>query len=329
MTSKRVQRPGAEDLRPEAFFDLRDVQHARLFQGTKYAWEALARLPRYVVETFDALKSGLLSEGRLQTSGPGSVKVSGGNGLVIKPPGLELPTDLWVDGELIIEEGVKIGPFCRISGRNYLATEAVLESHVVLDGNNLVGSGCHLGPFSYLRGSVILGARSHVRAEIKDSVLLDAISVPDPVEGGIRGQEDRYVHISWPICWRRGCGQGCEPRRWDHVRNDPFGLERGLPPRSAECCPGRLRRETRSAARGVQVQRHRRRLGKCRLRQHTRAWRGDWPALASLPTVGSDGLYSARPHVHTARPASGHPGKSRCRHLFRAYLVLSHRCIDG
>ena len=186
MTSKSVQRPGAEDLRPEAFFDLRDVQHARLFQGTKYAWEALARLPQYVVETFDELKSSLLSEGRLQTSGPRSVKVSGGNGLVIKPPGLELPTDLWVDGELIIEEGVNIGPFCRISGRNYLATEAVLESHVVLDGNHLLGSGCHLGPFSYLRGSVILGARSHVRAEIKDSVLLDAISVPDP-DGGEAG----------------------------------------------------------------------------------------------------------------------------------------------
>lgn len=174
MSDSNLQKPTMEDLRPDAFFDLKGVQHARLFEGVTFAWEAISKLPQYIAEFFDQIRSNALSKGELEVLDLRQKQHIEGTQRVVAPPGYELPNDLWIDGELIIEEGVKIGPFCRISGKNYLATGAVLESHIVIEGNSIIGRGCQLKPFTYLRGNVVLGEQCEVRAEIKNAILLDA-----------------------------------------------------------------------------------------------------------------------------------------------------------
>jgi len=44
-------------------------------------------------------------------------------------------------------EGVRVGPYCRISGDARIGTNTILDSYVIVDGHTRIGSDCHLFSF--------------------------------------------------------------------------------------------------------------------------------------------------------------------------------------
>ncbi|UTW05917.1 bifunctional UDP-N-acetylglucosamine diphosphorylase/glucosamine-1-phosphate N-acetyltransferase GlmU [Pseudomonas benzenivorans] len=76
-----------------------------------------------------------------------------------------------LEGRVVIEDGVEIGPNCVIKDST-LRTGAVVKANSHLDGAEL-GSGADCGPFARLRPGAVLGAKAHVGnfVELKNAVL--------------------------------------------------------------------------------------------------------------------------------------------------------------
>ena len=78
-----------------------------------------------------------------------------------------------LEGEVVIEDGVEIGPNCVIANSK-LRRGAVVKANSHLDGAEL-GEGADCGPFARLRPGAVLGAKAHVGnfVEVKNSRLGD------------------------------------------------------------------------------------------------------------------------------------------------------------
>ncbi len=141
--------------KPADLFDLSQTEHASIFEGCKYAWEALGRLRDYVLAH---VQPGL----RNRCEGVAFIgeKVFIGEGTVV-------------------EDGVMIkGP--AIIGRNCeIRHNAYLREHVVIGDDCVVGNSCELknallfngavAPhFNYI-GDSILGHKAHLGAGVKIS----------------------------------------------------------------------------------------------------------------------------------------------------------------
>ncbi|MCY1493960.1 Bifunctional protein GlmU [compost metagenome] len=76
-----------------------------------------------------------------------------------------------LEGKVVIEEGVQIGPNCVIKDST-LRRGAVVKANSHLDGAEL-GEGADCGPFARLRPGAVLGARAHVGnfVELKNAVM--------------------------------------------------------------------------------------------------------------------------------------------------------------
>ncbi|TWC39572.1 UDP-N-acetylglucosamine pyrophosphorylase /glucosamine-1-phosphate N-acetyltransferase [Pseudomonas sp. SJZ079] len=76
-----------------------------------------------------------------------------------------------LEGRVVIEDGVHIGPNCVISNST-LRKGAVVKANSHLDGAE-VGEGADCGPFARLRPGAVLGAKAHVGnfVELKNAVL--------------------------------------------------------------------------------------------------------------------------------------------------------------
>lgn len=111
-------------LNPEVFFNLKDISFNDIFKDIKYPWEALDRIENYI------------------------------NNLNIKSNGF-ISEKAEIKGNVIIEKGATIDPFCVIEGPVY------------------IGKNTHIRPFSYLRGGIIIGNNCTIRGEIKNSIILN------------------------------------------------------------------------------------------------------------------------------------------------------------
>jgi bifunctional UDP-N-acetylglucosamine pyrophosphorylase/glucosamine-1-phosphate N-acetyltransferase len=76
-----------------------------------------------------------------------------------------------LEGRVVIEDGVHIGPNCVISNST-LRQGAVVKANSHLEGAE-VGEGADCGPFARLRPGAVLGAKAHVGnfVELKNAVL--------------------------------------------------------------------------------------------------------------------------------------------------------------
>lgn len=156
---------------PAELFDLAQTEHAAVFEGCEYAWEALPRIPGYLEAH---LRPGL--KNLCQGVAFIGEKVSVGEGTVV-------------------EDGVMIkGP--AIIGRNcQIRHNAYIREHVIIGDNCVVGNSCELknvllfnaavAPhFNYL-GDSILGHRAHLGAGV---VLSNVKSLPGNVTVEVQGR---------------------------------------------------------------------------------------------------------------------------------------------
>jgi len=141
--------------KPSELFDLTQTDHAALFEGCEYGWEALKKLKDYI-------------ENHVQ---PGLNHRSVGEAWIGE--------QVFIGEGTVVEDGVMIkGP--AIIGRNCeLRHNAYIREHVIIGDNCVVGNSCEfkhcllfnrcqVPHFSYV-GDSILGFKAHLGAGVKIS----------------------------------------------------------------------------------------------------------------------------------------------------------------
>ncbi|HEX7338772.1 MAG TPA: bifunctional UDP-N-acetylglucosamine diphosphorylase/glucosamine-1-phosphate N-acetyltransferase GlmU [Rhodanobacteraceae bacterium] len=73
---------------------------------------------------------------------------------------VEIDVDVVLEGHVVLGDGVRIGPFCRLRDVT-LAAGTVVKAHCDLEGVN-AGSGCQIGPYSRLRPGSELADNVHI-----------------------------------------------------------------------------------------------------------------------------------------------------------------------
>jgi bifunctional UDP-N-acetylglucosamine pyrophosphorylase/glucosamine-1-phosphate N-acetyltransferase len=73
---------------------------------------------------------------------------------------VEVDVDVVFEGEVVLGDGVRIGPFSRIRDAQ-LATGTLVHAHCDIDGA-IAGAGCVIGPFARLRPGTELGDAAHL-----------------------------------------------------------------------------------------------------------------------------------------------------------------------
>jgi len=156
--------------RPEDLFDLAQTEHAALFDGCEYAWDALKKLKDYIGSRLrPELRNrcqGVAYIGERVFIGEGTVVE---DGVMIKGPAIigrncEIRHNAYIREHVIVGDGCVVGNSCELK-------------HAVLF------NGCQVPHFSYV-GDSIFGYKAHLGAGVKISnVKLVPGNVTVEVEG--------------------------------------------------------------------------------------------------------------------------------------------------
>ncbi|MGD1088792.1 MAG: DapH/DapD/GlmU-related protein [Verrucomicrobiota bacterium] len=141
--------------KPADLFDLTQTEHAAIFNGCKFAWDALKKIESYI-------SANLKPELRNKCDGRAFIgeKVFIGEGTVIE------------DGAMI-KGPVIIGQNCRIRHNAYLRENVIIGDGCVVGNsselkNSLLFNGAQAPHFNYI-GDSILGHKAHLGAGVKIS----------------------------------------------------------------------------------------------------------------------------------------------------------------
>jgi bifunctional UDP-N-acetylglucosamine pyrophosphorylase/glucosamine-1-phosphate N-acetyltransferase len=121
--------------------------------GANDAWQ-LATLERRLQQR---LVRRLAVEFGMRFADPARVDV---RGTVSAGRDVEIDVDVVFEGEVELDDGVRIGPFCRLRDVR-LGAGTVVHAHCDLDGA-IADTGCIIGPFARLRPGTELGPEAHV-----------------------------------------------------------------------------------------------------------------------------------------------------------------------
>jgi len=141
--------------KPADLFDLSQTEHAAIFEGCEYAWDALKRLAAYLEKT---LKPGLRN--RCQGIAFIGERVFIGEGTVVE------------DGAMIKGPAI-IGRNCEIRHNAYIRDQVIIGDHCVVGNscevkNSLLFNYAGAPHFNYI-GDSILGHKAHLGAGVKIS----------------------------------------------------------------------------------------------------------------------------------------------------------------
>ena len=138
--------------KPADLFDLSQTEHAALFDGCEFAWEALKKIPAYIAAN---VKPELHNkcEGRAFIG----EKVFIGEGTVVE------------DGAMIKGPAI-IGQNCQIRHNAYIRENVIIGDGCVVGNsselkNALLFNGCQVPHFNYI-GDSILGHKAHLGAGV-------------------------------------------------------------------------------------------------------------------------------------------------------------------
>ena len=160
-------------LAPRNFFDLDDYDHAMLFEGLNFAWDALPRLAAYL-DTLIGGKGhqilGDVAEGAFLAP---DADIFIGPGAVVEP-------GAYIDGPAYISPGAQVrhGAYVR---SNALIGAGSVVGHATEVKNSILLPGAHAPHFNYV-GDSILGRHVNLGAGTKLSNLT-VVSVKDPITG--------------------------------------------------------------------------------------------------------------------------------------------------
>jgi NDP-sugar pyrophosphorylase family protein len=144
-------------------FDLNETEHKALFDGCRYAWEALAKIKAYV-------------SARAQPSSP------------VRFEGAVIGTQVIVGEGTVIEDGAMIkgpaiiGRNCQIRHNAYIREDVIVGDGCVVGNscelkNAMLFNGCQVPHFNYV-GDSILGHKAHLGAGV---ILSNVKSLPGNV----------------------------------------------------------------------------------------------------------------------------------------------------
>jgi len=144
----------ADMFEPSELFDLTQTRHAALFDGCKYAWEALAKIASYVAETRPELHN------RCEGAAYIGEHVSIGEGTVLE------------DGVMIVGPAI-IGRNCQIRHNAYIRQNVIIGDDCVVGNateikNSVLFNKAQAPHFNYV-GDSILGFKAHLGAGVKIS----------------------------------------------------------------------------------------------------------------------------------------------------------------
>ena len=158
-------------LKPSDLFDLSQTEHAALFDGCEYAWDALKKLTAYIDFRVTAENHGRFEGhahiGPLVFIGAGTVIE---DGVMIKGPAIigkncELRHGAYIREHVIIGDGCVIGNSCELK-------------------HSLLFNGCQVPHFNYV-GDSILGHKAHLGAGV---ILSNVKVVPGNVQVEVDGR---------------------------------------------------------------------------------------------------------------------------------------------
>jgi bifunctional UDP-N-acetylglucosamine pyrophosphorylase/glucosamine-1-phosphate N-acetyltransferase len=121
-------------------------------EGANDAWQ-LARLER----AFQRRQVRALCLAGVRVADPARVDI---RGRVRAGRDVEIDVDVLLEGEVVLGDGVRIGPFCRLKDVE-LAAGSEVRAHCDLDGVRSEGA-VHLGPFARLRPGTVLADGAHI-----------------------------------------------------------------------------------------------------------------------------------------------------------------------
>src|SRR2546423_15121913 len=156
--------------KPTDLFDLSQTEHAALFDGGEYAWEALRKINDYLkANVRPALKN------RCEGTAYIGEQVFIGQGTVVE------------DGAMIKGPAI-IGCNCQIRHNAYLREDVIVGDNCVVGNsselkNVLMFNNCQVPHFNYV-GDSIIGHKSHLGAGVKVSnIKLDRANVTVEMDG--------------------------------------------------------------------------------------------------------------------------------------------------
>ncbi|HEY0255920.1 MAG TPA: UDP-N-acetylglucosamine diphosphorylase [Candidatus Methylacidiphilales bacterium] len=137
---------------PATYLDLKETEHAALFEGVTQAWEILPKLVHYLEEHLvpahhgKSIGSPIIGE-----------RVYIGENTTIEP-GAYIKGPAW------------IGPNCQIRHGAYIRENVIIGAGSVIGNsseikNSFLGNGCQVPHFNYV-GDSVLGARVHLAAGV-------------------------------------------------------------------------------------------------------------------------------------------------------------------
>lgn len=133
-------------MKPDDLFDLRECEHAAVFQGLEYVWDALKRLPEYLIRLLSGIDD------------PSSANATQG--------------EFTIAGRVHIGKNTVIEPGAYIAGPTYIGDHCEIRHNAYIRGNVLIGNHCVIGNSSELKGAICLdsSAAPHF-AYVGDSIL--------------------------------------------------------------------------------------------------------------------------------------------------------------
>jgi bifunctional UDP-N-acetylglucosamine pyrophosphorylase / glucosamine-1-phosphate N-acetyltransferase len=157
--------------KPEDLFDLTQTEHAALFEGCEYAWDALKRLASYLQEHMrPALCNrclGVAYIGEQVFIGEGTVVE---DGVMIKGPAIigrncEIRHNAYVREQVIIGDNCTVGNSCEI--KNSLLFNGAVAPHFNYIGDSILGYRAHLGAGVKISNVKLVPGNIQVEAEGK------------------------------------------------------------------------------------------------------------------------------------------------------------------
>jgi UDP-N-acetylglucosamine diphosphorylase / glucose-1-phosphate thymidylyltransferase / UDP-N-acetylgalactosamine diphosphorylase / glucosamine-1-phosphate N-acetyltransferase / galactosamine-1-phosphate N-acetyltransferase len=137
---------------PADYFDLKETEHAALFDGVVQAWEVLPRLVHYLEEQIKPANYGTVIGHPVIGE-----KVFIGEGTVIEP-GAYIKGPAWIGANCQIRHGAYIRENVIVGAGSVIGNSTEIK-------NSLLFQGCQVPHFNYV-GDSILGARVHLAAGV-------------------------------------------------------------------------------------------------------------------------------------------------------------------